>query len=330
MIINRLGNTDIQLSAVGFGAWATGGGGYKYGWGSQDDRDSIATIRRAIELGVNWVDTAPVYGAGHSERVVAEAIKGMRDNVVLSTKCGLRMAEDGEEIQANLKKESIRDENEASLKNLNTDTIDLYQIHMPAPEEDIEEAWGTLADLVKEGKVRYAGVSNFTLEQLKRIQPIHPVAFLQPPYSMLQPEIEGEILDYCGANGIGVVVYSPMFRGMLTGKVTKDRVEGFPADDNRLTLDYYKEPYLSANLEFVERLRPIAERNNKTLAQLAIAWVNRRPEVTSAIVGSRNPSQIEQTAPAGDWVLGEDDKVELDKILEKHHATLAELRSQQE
>jgi aryl-alcohol dehydrogenase-like predicted oxidoreductase len=322
MIVNKLGNTDIQLSAIGFGAWATGGGGYKFGWGPQEDKDSIATIRRAVELGVNWIDTAPVYGDGHSEEVVAEALKGIKENVFISTKCGLRMAENKEEIRSILKRESIRAEVELSLKRLNRDVIDLYQVHFPAPEEDIEEAWRTLADLVNEGKIRYAGVSNFTLEQLKRIHPIHPVVFLQPSYSMLDITVEEGLLDYCAANHIGIVVYSPMYRGLLTGKFTRERAENLPPDDNRLTLDNYKEPLLSANLQLVEQLRPIAERNKKTLAQLAIAWVLRRPEITSAIVGARTPAQIEQTVPAGDWVLSAENIKELDKILSDYRISL--------
>lgn len=328
MMIRKLGNTDIQLSTVGFGAWAVGGGGYKFGWGPQDDKDSISTIRRALDLGVNWIDTAPVYGEGHSEKVVGEAIKGKRDKVFISTKCGLFMTEDKEDLVFNLKKESIRSEVEISLKNLKTDVIDLYMIHVPVPEEDLEEAWNTLAELKKEGKIRYAGGSNFTLDQIKQLHALHPVSFIEPEYSMLEPSIEEGIVDYCGANSIGIISYSPMYRGLLTGKITKERVTNLPPDDNRLTLDFYTEPYLSANLQFVEKLRPLAEKNNKTLAQLSIAWVLRRPEVTSAIVGARNPNQIEGTVPAGDWVLSEGDKTEIDTLLNAHHSHLKKLREE--
>lgn len=327
MRLKQLGNNDIHLSAMGLGAWAIGGGGYKYGWGPQEDQDSIATIRRAVELGINWIDTAPVYGGGHSERVVGQAIKGIRDKVFISTKCGVKMAENQEDLLFNLKKENIRSEVEASLKNLNTDVIDLYQIHIPVPEEDLEEAWNTLAELKKEGKIRFPGVSNFTVELLQQIQAIHQVAFIQPEYSIPEPSIEDGMLDYCAKNNIGIISYSPMYRGLLTGKFTKERAESLPQDDNRLTLDNFHEPFLSENLKLVEKLRPIAERNNKTLPQLAIAWVLRRSEVTAAIVGARKPSQIEQTAPAGDWVLSEKYKKELDKILNEHYAHLKELKA---
>lgn len=327
MIVNKLGNTGIRLSALGLGAWAIGGGGYQYGWGEQDDKDSIATIHRAVELGINWIDTAPVYGLGHSETVVGQAIKGLRDKIVISTKCGFRWDEN-KKIFNRLKKESIKTEVEESLKRLNIDVIDLYMIHKPRPEEDIEEAWGVLAGLVKEGKVRYAGVSSFSVEQLKRIQPVHPVAFLQPGYSMLDPSIEEEILGYCAANHIGVIVYSPMYSGLLTGKFTKEKADHLPEDDFRRLLDNFKDPYLSANLQLVERLRPIAQRNNRTAAQLAVAWVLRRTEVTSAIVGARKPSQIEETAPAGDWVLSEEDKTGIEQILKEQHARLNELKAE--
>lgn len=230
MKINQLGSTNIRLSAIGLGTWAIGGGGYGFGWGPQDDKQSIDTILRSIDLGINWIDTAPVYGLGHSEEIVGKAVKGIRDKIIISTKCGIVWGAD-RNIAFNLDKESVRFEVEQSLKRLKIDVIDLYQIHKPMPEEKIEEAWSVLADLVKEGKIRYAGVSSFTLEQLKQIQPIHPVSFLQPEYSMLQPAIEQDILDYCSANHIGVIVYSPMCSGLLTGKFTKEKVDALPADD---------------------------------------------------------------------------------------------------
>ena len=330
MKINQLGNSDIRLSAIGLGTWAIGGGGYGFGWGPQDDKQSIETIHRSIDLGINWIDTAPVYGLRHSEEIVGKAIKEKRDQVIISTKCGIVWGED-RNIAFNLDKDSVRAEVEQSLKRLNIDVIDLYQIHKPIPAEKIEEAWGVLADLVKQGKIRYAGVSSFTLEQLKQVQPIHPVAFLQPEYNMLEPGIEQDILGYCAANNIGVISYSPMASGLLTGKFTKEKFESLPADDWRREEDpHFQEPQFSAHLQLVEKLRPIAERNNKTLSQLAIAWVLRRPEVTSAIVGARRPSQIEQTAAAGDWVLSEIDKAELDTILKDHHDRLKELKEQVE
>ena len=325
MKVKQLGNTDIHLSSIGLGTWAIGGGSYGFGWGPQDDKQSIDTIHRSIDLGIDWIDTAPVYGLGHSEEILGQAIKGKRDKLIISTKCGIIWGK-VRNIAFNLDKESVRAEVEQSLKRLKVDVIDLYQIHKPIPAEKIEEAWGVLADLVKEGKIRYAGVSSFTLEQLKQVQPIHPVAFLQPEYNMLEPAIEQDILGYCAGNHIGVIVYSPMCSGLLTGKFTRDKVEALPADDwRRASSPYFQEPYFSAHLQLVEKLRPIAERNNKTLSQLAIAWVLRRPEVTAAIVGARRPSQIEQTAPAGDWVLSEEDKSELATILKDHHARVKDV-----
>lgn len=330
MRFNKLGNTDIQLSVIGLGTYAIGGGEDKFSWGPQDDKESIATIRRAVDLGINWIDTAPIYGLGHGEEIVGKALEGIRDKVIISTKCGLWLNETKDDFVFNLKKESIRSEIEASLKRLQTDVIDLYQLHRPFPEEQLAEGWRTLEDLVKEGKIRYAGVSTFTLEQLKRVQSIYPIDFLQPYYNMLMPDIEDGILDYCAGNNIGVIVYSTMATGLLTGKFTKERIKTLPKNDLRHLLDHFKEPFLSANLQLVETLRVMAQRNNRTVAQLAIAWVLRRPEVTSAIVGARRPSQIEETSPAGDWVLSEEDKKELDDILKDHHARLEELKAKEE
>lgn len=328
MKMNQLGNTDIRLSSIGLGTWAIGGGGYGFGWGPQDDKQSIDTIHRTIDLGINWIDTAPIYGLGHSEEVVGKAVKKIRDKVIISTKCGIRWDED-RNIDFNLDKASVCSEVDDSLKRLEIDVIDLYQIHKPIPEEKIEEAWSVLADLVKDGKVRYAGVSSFTLEQLKQVQPIHPVAFLQPEYNMLEPWIEEDILYYCADNNIGIISYSPMASGLLTGKFTKEKFDSLPVDDwRRKEGPHFQEPQFSAHLQLVEKLRPIAERNNKTLSQLAIAWVIRRPEVTSAIVGARKSPQIEETAPAGDWVLSEEDKKELDTILKDHYALLEKLKPQ--
>ena len=317
----KLGYTDLNLTRVGLGTWAIGGGGWKYSWGPQDDRESIATIRHALELGINWIDTAAVYGLGHSEEVVGKAIKKLHSKPIIATKCARVWDKDGN-ISGCLKKQSIRSEVEASLKRLKIDVIDLYQIHWPNPDEDIEEAWATMADLVKEGKIRYAGVSNFNIGQLKRIQPIHPVASLQPPYSMLVRGVESELLGYCSANNIGVIVYSPMQKGLLTGKFTRERIQNLPEDDHRRKDPHFQEPELSANLELVKSLRSIAQRNGKTLAQLAIAWVLRRPEVTAAIVGSRHPYQIEETVAAGDWVLSKEDIADIDRLLDKRQRVL--------
>jgi aryl-alcohol dehydrogenase-like predicted oxidoreductase len=313
----RLGYTDLKLSSVGLGTWAMGGGGWSFGWGPQDAEESVATIRFALEQGVNWIDTAPVYGLGHSEEVVGKAIQGLRKKVIIATKCGLIWNERGK-ISGRLKGESIRREVEESLLRLNIEVIDLYQIHWPNPDREIEEAWSTMADLVKEGKVRYVGVSNFSVEQIKRIRPIHPVASLQPPYSMLNRAIEDELLNYCQAHDIGVIVYSPMECGLLTGKYTKESIQNLPLGDWRKTKNpHFQEPELSLNLKLVEGLLPIAEKNGRTIAQLAVAWVLRRPEVTAAIVGARHPSQIEETAPAGEWTLSQEDIAAIEELLEK-------------
>jgi aryl-alcohol dehydrogenase-like predicted oxidoreductase len=328
MRYNQLGNTDLHLSSIGLGTYAIGGGNYKFGWGPQDDKASIATIHRAMELGINWLDTAPVYGDGHSESIVGQAIRGKRDKIFISTKCGLGLNQTKDNFVFNLKQEHIRAEAEASLKRLQTEVIDLYQIHRPIPEEDVAEAWNTLHQLVKEGKVRYAGVSAFSIEQLKAIQSVYPVSFLQPQYNMLERSIEKDLMGYCSSNNIGIISYSTMATGLLTGTFSKEKFRSLPADDLRHLLPDFQEPCLSANIQLIEKLRGIAEDNNRTVSQLAIAWVLRRPEITSAIVGARNPAQIEQTAPAGDWVLAEQLKGNLDKLLEEHHAHLKEIRAQ--
>ena len=316
MKTRKLGRTDLNLSTIGLGTWAIGGSGWKFSWGPQDDRESISAIRRALELGINWIDTAAVYGLGHSEEIVGKAIRGLRDKPIIATKCG-RLGDRKGNLFGRLKKESIRSEVEASLKRLKIEVIDLYQIHWPEPDEDIEEAWTTLGDLIKEGKIRYAGVSNFNIKQLKRVQPIHPVASLQPPYSMLERGIEEKILQYCSANNIGVIVYSPMQKGLLTGKFTRERVQNLPEDDHRRIDPRFQDPELSANLKLVEDLSSIAEKSGRTVAQLAIAWVLRRPEVTVAIVGARRPSQIEETVVAGDWVLSKEHITAIEALLDR-------------
>jgi len=309
---------------MGLGTWAIGGGGWQWGWGPQDDAESIAALQRGLDLGINWIDTAAAYGLGRAEEVVGRAIAGRRGEVIVATKCGLVWDEGSTEVYGRLTAESVRAECEASLRRLNVEVIDLYQIHWPIDEEHLEEAWSTIADLIQEGKVRYAGVSNFIVAQLKRIQPIHPLASLQPPYSMLERGVEEELLPYCAANDIGLVVYSPMQAGLLTGKYTKERIASLPDEDWRKDRNpHFQEPALSANLALVEKLRPIAERNGRTLAQLAIAWVLQRPEVTAAIVGSRRPSQIEGTAPAGDWTLSAEDIAEIDALLTEREQALS-------
>ncbi len=317
MQTRKLGYSDLYVTPIGLGTWSIGGGGWAGGWGPQDDADSIATIQRALDLGLNWIDAAPYYGLGHSEEIIGQAIAGRRDEVIITTKCGLVWEEGTTEIYNSLKAESVRREVEASLRRLNVEVIDFYQIHWPKPDEDVEEAWGVIADLIREGKVRYGGVSNFTVAQLERVQAIHPVASLQPPYNMLVRYAEDELLPYCAAHNIGVIVYSPLQAGLLTGKFTKERAASLPDDDWRKRRHHFLEPELSANLALVEELRPIAARRGITVAQLAIAWVLRRPEVTSAIVGARRPSQIEEAVGAGDLVLSAEELAEIGVLLEK-------------
>jgi aryl-alcohol dehydrogenase-like predicted oxidoreductase len=318
MQTRKLGYTDLELTTVGLGAWAMGGP-WLYGWGPQDDDESIAAILRAMDEGVNWIDTAAIYGLGRSEIVVGRALKQMSQKPLIATKCGLCWDEKSERIPR-LKAQSIRTECHDSLKRLDIETIDLYQIHFNEPDEDIEEAWTEMARLVEEGKVRYIGVSNFTVGQISRIQKIHPVASLQPPYSMLHREVEDDLLGYCEKNNIGVIVYSPMQRGLLTGAFNAERVANLPEGDHRKVNPDFREPQFSATLELVEQLRPIAERNGRTCAQLAISWVLRRPEVTAAIVGARRPDQIVETAPASDWSLSEEEIEQIEQLLAERQA----------
>jgi aryl-alcohol dehydrogenase-like predicted oxidoreductase len=321
MQTRKLGFSDLHLTTVGLGTWAIGGP-WLYGWGPQDDSDSLAAIRRALELGINWIDTAAVYGVGHAEEMVGRAISGRHGEIILATKCGRLWDAEAGELRSVLKAESIRREVEASLRRLKVEVIDLYQIHWPIPDEDIEEGWSTIAELVREGKVRYGGVSNFSLAQLKRVQLIHPVASLQPPYNMLQREVEDELLAYCAANQIGVIAYGPMGAGLLTGKYDRERIADLPQGDWRRQNARFSEPQVSANLRLVDRLRPIAGRRGISLAQLAIAWVLRRPEVTAAIVGARRPDQIEETATAGDVSLSQAEVAEIESLLVERDAAL--------
>ena len=313
MKTRRLGKTELELTTVGLGTWAIGGS-WQYGWGPQDEKDSIATVIAAMEEGINWIDTAPIYGCGDSETAVGKALKELGERPIIATKCGLVWNKKREKI-SKLEAGSIKAECEASLKRLGVEVIDLYQMHWPEPDEQIEEGWGAMVELVQQGKVRFIGVSNYSVDQLERIGKIYPVASLQPPYSMLRRGAENKLLDYCSTSGIGVVCYSPMQKGLLTGKVTAEWVANLATDDHRHKDPAFAEPKLSANLEIVERLRPIAEGNGKSLAELAIAWVLRRKEVTSAIVGARRAEQIRQTAPAGDWKLSGEEIYDVETIL---------------
>jgi len=296
MNLRKLGYTDMMFSEVGIGTWIIGGDRWEWGWGPQDDEDSIRTIHKAFDNGINWIDTAACYGLGHAEEVVARAIKDRQEKVYVATKCGRGWKEQTGEIFGQLKSWNVREECEASLRRLQIDTIDLWQIHWPDPVEDIEEAWGEMARLVQEGKVRYLGVSNFSVAQLKRIQSIFPVTSNQLPYSMLRREIETDLLAFCSTNNIGVVVYSPIESGLLSGKFTKEYLDNLPANDWRRTRStMFQEPEFSINLTFIDKLRLIALQKRCSLSQLAIAWVLRRAEVTAAIAGARRPSQIEET-----------------------------------
>jgi len=316
MKTRKLGHTQLHLTTIGLGTWAMGGGDWKFGWGPQEDNASINAIHNALDLGINWIDTAAIYGHGHAEEVVGKAIKGIRDEVIIATKCGRVWEGESREIGKSLRAKSIRREVEASLKRLSIEVIDLYQIHWPEPDEEIEEGWDTMAQLVREGKVRYVGVSNFNLEQLKRAQAIYPIASLQPPYSMFRREIEEEILAYCDNNQIGIIAYSPMQAGLLTGKFSRERALSLPDSDWRSRHPFFNEPQLSVNLETIERLNQIAIEENISLSQLSLAWVLRNKEMTSAIVGARNPKQIKETAKASEITLTKTNIKAIEKILD--------------
>ncbi len=313
MKIRQLGSTDLMLSEVGIGTWAIGGPNWAFGWGPQNDAEAIAAIRRSMELEVNWIDTAAVYGLGYSEELVAKAVKGHRKEVIIATKCSLVWDEAGN-ISSSLTAESVKRECEMSLKRLNTDFIDLYQIHWPNDEAHIEDAWEMIQRLREEGKIRYGGVSNFQVSHLKKVMTPHVTASLQPPYSMLRRDLETNQMDYCRERRIGIIPYSPMQSGLLTGKFNVDNVA---ANDWRLRSDEFKEPNLSINLEFVEGLKKIAANYDKSVAQLSIAWVLRLEEISSAIVGARRPSQIEETVAASGLEISEEDLDAIETLLKK-------------
>jgi aryl-alcohol dehydrogenase-like predicted oxidoreductase len=317
MQTRKLGNSDLHITPVGYGAWAIGGSGWQFAWGSQDDNDSIAAIHRALELGVNWIDTAAVYGLGHSEEVVARALKswsGPRPYVF--TKCGLRWDDDGN-VKKVLNADSIRQEVEDSLRRLSVEVIDLYQIHWP-PDPDsaeLEEGWSTLASLQRQGKVRWIGVSNFNVQQLRRAQTVASVTSLQPRYSLVHREAEDHVLPHCRRENIGVIVYSPMASGLLTGAMTRERAARLSKDDWRRTHPDFTEPNLSRNLALVERLHRIARRHNTSAGEVAIAWTLRNAAVTGAIVGARNAHQAEGVMRAGELRLTDEDVSEIDTFV---------------
>jgi aryl-alcohol dehydrogenase-like predicted oxidoreductase len=308
----RLGNSDLELTPIGVGAWAIGGSGWAFAWGPQDDDESIAAIRTALDRGVNWIDTAAVYGLGHSEEVVARALEERSNRPYVFTKCE-RVWDANGQIQKSLKADSIRRECEASLRRLKLDVIDLYQIHWPEPDEDIEEGWTELARLKEQGKVRWIGVSNFNVAQMERAQRIAPITSLQPPYSAISPEIEDAILPYCKEHGIGVIVYSPMKSGLLSGKMTKERVAAFPEDDFRKRALAFQEPNLSRNLALAEVMKKIGARHRRSAGETAIAWTLRHPAVTAAIVGMRSAAQAEGVLGAMDYRLSMDEVAEIER-----------------
>jgi aryl-alcohol dehydrogenase-like predicted oxidoreductase len=314
METRKLGNSDLQLTRVGYGAWAIGGGGWEFAWGQQEDTDSVAAIIRALELGVNWIDTAAVYGTGHSEEIVAQALKQWKGaRPYIFTKCTLRW-DANRKVYPDHSAASIRKECEDSLRRLQTDVIDLYQMHWPPKDNgpQLEEAWQAMSSLKSEGKVRWIGVSNFDPAQMERAAKIAPVTSNQPPYSLIRRKIEKNILPYCLEHGIGVISYAPMASGLLTGAMTRERAEALPADDFRSRNPEFKEPRLSKNIELVERLRKVGARHGRGPGEVAIAWVLRHPAITGAIVGARNAKQAEGVMRAGELKLSAEEIAEIE------------------
>jgi len=309
----RLGNSELEITPLGIGAWAMGGSGWAFSWGPQDDQESIAAIHAGLDRGINWIDTAAVYGLGHSEEVVARALEGRSSKPYVFTKCERTWNERGEIVKS-LKASSIQKEVEGSLRRLKVDAIDLYQMHWPEPDEDIEEGWTAMAKLKEQGKVRHIGVSNFNAAQMKRVQAIAPITSLQPPYSLISPEIEASVLPYAQANNIGVIVYSPMKSGLLSGAMTRERVAAFPPDDFRRRVPNFQEPLLSRNLESAELLGTIGKRHGRTAGEVAIAWTLRHPVVTAAIVGMRSASQVDGVIGAADFRLSEAELAEIERF----------------
>jgi aryl-alcohol dehydrogenase-like predicted oxidoreductase len=317
----KLGNSDLEITPIGLGAWAIGGGGWEFGWGPQEDEDSIAAIHEGLDRGINWIDTAAAYGLGHSEEVVARALQGRNKRPYVFTKCSLTW-NGSREIGHSLKAASIRHECEQSLRRLKVDVIDLYQIHWPIPDEDIEQAWTELIRLQEQGKVRYIGVSNFDAEQMERVMRIAPVTSLQPPYSLLARQAEGQILPFAARHGIGVIVYSPMYSGLLSGKMTRERIAALPSDDWRKRNRNFQEPLLSHNLRLVELLREIGLRHEVTAGEVAIAWTLQNSAVTGAIVGVRSREQVMGIIEAGEFRLSD---TEADEIAQTQMSEAQEL-----
>ena len=308
------GNTDMHITLVGYGSWALGGGGWIYSWGPQDDRESIEAIHHALDLGINWIDTAAGYGLGHSEEVVGKALKGITERPYVFTKCSMPWNDRGE-IVSSLKRDSLRRECEGSLRRLKIDAIDLYQIHWPRPDEEIEEGWAALAELQREGKVRWIGVSNFSVAQMRRAEAIAPISSLQPPYSLIRPEVEHEILPYCQKHNIGVIVYSPMYSGLLSGKMTAERIKNLPPDDWRQRDPEFQMPRLEQNLRLVSTLTEIGKKHGVEPGVVAIAWTLHHPAVTAAIVGARRPSQVDGIFPSATLQLSPQEMEQLNGMI---------------
>ncbi|HTT45855.1 MAG TPA: aldo/keto reductase [Thermoplasmata archaeon] len=310
--MRELGRTGIAITPVGLGTWAIGGGGWEFAWGPQDDQRSTQTILRAAERGINWIDTAPAYGTGHAEEVVGKAVQTVPARPRVFTKVSLKWTAD-RRITHSLKADSIREEVDASRKRLRTDTIDLVQVHWPEPEGDIGEGWRTLAELKDRGLIRHIGVSNFNVEQMERAGAIAPVETLQPPYSLVAPDVEREILPYARSHGIGVIVYSPMGCGLLTGTMTAERVARMPADDWRRHDPDFREPRLSRHLALARLLGEIGKRHGgRSAAEVAVAWTLANPAVSAAIVGGRSPEQVDGFVGAMDLRLTREDLVEIE------------------
>jgi aryl-alcohol dehydrogenase-like predicted oxidoreductase len=312
----RLGNSDLEITAVGFGAWAIGGGDWIFGWGPQDDSDSVKAIHRAVDLGINWIDTAAAYGLGHSEEIVARAVRELptSNRPYVFTKCSL-VWDASRTLTHNLHPDSLRREVEGSLKRLGVETIDLYQIHWPRwgnspPGHDpgsVADAWRTLEELRRAGKVRHIGASNFTVPDLEAANAVAPITSLQPPYSAIRRDIEKDLLPWCQQHQVGVIVYSPMQSGLLTGTMTRERFASLPASDWRKKAKYFQEPYFSRGLELVERLRQVGARHGTSASETAIAWTLHHPAVTAAIVGARRPEQLDGIVGAADLRLSQED-----------------------
>jgi aryl-alcohol dehydrogenase-like predicted oxidoreductase len=315
-----LGNSDLKLTPIGFGAWAIGGGNWEFSWGPQDDAESIAAIHRALDLGINWIDTAAIYGLGHSEEMVGRALRSHSGpKPLVFTKCSMRWYPD-RSIYRSLKAASLAEEMEGSLRRLGVETIDLYQIHWPDPEEELEEGWETLARFRKQGKIRWIGVSNFSVEQMQRVQQIAPITSLQPPYSMLRRAIEEEVLPFAEDNGIGVINYSPMVSGLLTGAMTAERVAALPKDDWRRRGIEFTQPRLGRNLRLVELLREIGNGHGVSPGVVAVAWTLHHPAITAAIVGGRSEQQVEGLAPALDFRLSQDEYARINAFIASNPA----------